>query len=423
MLYDAQTHFKVRLCLLFSCMAFQECLPSSSTTKFNSATEGERVTGKRDYAKVSSGEETLEDKKENLAESVRAFYVNSLKSYLAGGPVSSVAFNYDNSRLITACNGEVTVKNALTYRTEKKISNKEFAGPLALQPGGLQIATGFKKNVKLWYIVASSEKGSLERGRNFKVEIEGLFYSPDGSKILVTTSDQAFIIDSFTLTTVREMKKSLDKLSLCSNDGSQLLTGTANNSALLMDLSLNTSHTLSHRGRISAIAFSYDGLQALTGSVDGTAKVWDTATGNLLYTLNHDASVTAARFSSNGAYSAIGLNNGTITIRDRVTGRLLHCINDHYGIRSLAFNNDGSELLIGNDFSSAKKLNLTDLNLIDQFLVQLTPDQEKLLLQLDFGHVSPKVIEATDEQWTVFLTFPVSLQVALTTRLKKTEQE
>ena len=53
----------------------------------------------------------------------------------------------------------------------------------------------------------------------------------------------------------------------------------------------------SHRSGVTTLAFSHDGRRIVTGSWDGTAKVWDAATGDLLYILDSGRPVRSARFS------------------------------------------------------------------------------------------------------------------------------
>ena len=54
-----------------------------------------------------------------------------------------------------------------------------------------------------------------------------------------------------------------------------------------------------HADRITSIAFSPDGRRIITGSIDRTAKVWDSRTGNQILTLQgHRSGVTSVAFSA-----------------------------------------------------------------------------------------------------------------------------
>ena len=52
-----------------------------------------------------------------------------------------------------------------------------------------------------------------------------------------------------------------------------------------------------HERGVTTVAFSADARRVVTGSWDGTAKVWDTATGRLLYILDNGPPIRSARFS------------------------------------------------------------------------------------------------------------------------------
>ena len=58
---------------------------------------------------------------------------------------------------------------------------------------------------------------------------------------------------------------------------------------------------LDHDGPVYAVAFSPDGAWVATASEDGTARVFEAATGAEVARLDHDGAVMAVAFSPDGA--------------------------------------------------------------------------------------------------------------------------
>ena len=59
---------------------------------------------------------------------------------------------------------------------------------------------------------------------------------------------------------------------------------------------------------MNAVAFSPDGTRVATGSNDGSARVFDPATGTQISRLNHSDRVNAVAFSPDGTWVATGSN-------------------------------------------------------------------------------------------------------------------
>jgi WD40 repeat protein/serine/threonine protein kinase len=86
-------------------------------------------------------------------------------------------------------------------------------------------------------------------------------------------------------------------------EGAQRLPGFQANMALqaAMDACWEERTLLGHRDDVLAAVFSPNGERLLTTSRDKTARLWDTATGKVLFTLEgHEAAVTFATFSPDG---------------------------------------------------------------------------------------------------------------------------
>jgi WD40 repeat protein len=77
-----------------------------------------------------------------------------------------------------------------------------------------------------------------------------------------------------------------------------------------------------HLEEVDSVVFSPDGRLVASGSLDGTAQLWDTATGEARGTLEgHSDVVKAVVFSPDGRLVASGSRDGTVRLWDTATGK------------------------------------------------------------------------------------------------------
>ncbi len=87
---------------------------------------------------------------------------------------------------------------------------------------------------------------------------------------------------------------------------------------------------LAHAGDVKAAAFTRDGAHVLTGSKDGTLKLWDLATTRLVRTfVGHKGEITAVALSPDGSRALSGSEDKTVRLWEVATGRLMRTIYAH----------------------------------------------------------------------------------------------
>jgi WD40 repeat protein len=98
-----------------------------------------------------------------------------------------------------------------------------------------------------------------------------------------------------------------------------------------------------HTDLVVDCAISGDGKLIVSASLDRTARVWDSTSGELLHTLTgHPDAVLGCAISSDGRLIVTASSDETVKVWDSLTGELMHTLTGHTGgASSCAISDDG----------------------------------------------------------------------------------
>jgi WD40 repeat protein len=193
--------------------------------------------------------------------------------------------------------------------------------------------------------------------------IRAVTFSPDGKTIATAGASilergkgspiingQVVIWDSITYRPRFEIRGHSNRISSIafSSDNSRLVTGSWDSTCRFWDLHNNIQlKSLSHRGIISAVAFSQnDEYVAAASMKDGTIQLWDAATFQEYACYEgHQSGTFTLGFSPRGTVLASGGADQRVRLWDYKTDQAIAVLEGHHGdIRSLSFSSDGAML-------------------------------------------------------------------------------
>jgi WD40 repeat protein len=108
-----------------------------------------------------------------------------------------------------------------------------------------------------------------------------------------------------------------------------------------------------HTDVITSVAFSPNNKYIVTGSNDGTAKVWDVNDGSLVVDLfKHDGPVKDVAFSPDGSFIATASEDKTARIWD-INGVVRASLNEQAPVTSISFSLDGQRIVTASEDKTA----------------------------------------------------------------------
>ncbi len=207
------------------------------------------------------------------------------------GHVSSVwcvAFSPDGARLLSGGkDGTVRLWDVETARELKKLEGHlDLVAAVAFSPDGKRaLSAGYDHEAILWDL----ERGERIAGFSFREVaryVNSVAFSPDGRWALIAAERSLFLLNANTGKLIRRLEGHTSSVThaVFSQDGKRILSGSDDGTVRLWDS--NTGKQLrafpGHENYVKAVALSPDGKQALSGGTDATVRLWDVESGKQL---------------------------------------------------------------------------------------------------------------------------------------------
>ncbi len=206
--------------------------------------------------------------------------------------ISAIAFSPDGSTLASVNHGKFWDIDAtislwnISTGAELRTFNRGFATSVAFSIDGKTLATGGKDMlIKLWDLESGAELPDL---KGHKTEVYQLAFNPDGKTLTTSGSDHTVRVwDYRTGAMVRTVEGPFVEQGAFNRDCTMLAVGDWYGRVQVWDFAKGSSRRLagSHAAKVTSVAITPNDKYVISGSQDGTIKVWDIASATELATL------------------------------------------------------------------------------------------------------------------------------------------
>lgn len=305
-----------------------------------------------------------------------ADFINVDKTISYG--MEAVAFSPNGKFVVSgSADGTVLVWSAITGYEMTRISHGEYVTSVAISPDSKYVVSGGSNGViRVWAMPTGNEVAHMNHGnvviptpllptgvivQESVPKVTSVKFSPDG-KFLVSGSGDgtARVWEVLTGKEVSRMTHEdgvapssiiFSREVLCvdfSPDGKFIVSGSRDGTARVWEVSTGEEVSrMIHSGFVISVTFSPAGKYVASGGDDGTVRVWELTSGREVANMIHDSGVTSIDFSPDGKYVVSGSYDGSARVWDVKNGMEIARTTQNDGVLSVAFSPDGNYVASG----------------------------------------------------------------------------
>ena len=202
----------------------------------------------------------------------------------------------------------------------------------------------------------ASQAQSINATRNSK-QMQADLLAIQSLKLFPNADATSFLINnnfSAPITSSMAHDNAVQSLAFSSN-GKYIVSGSWDGTARVWEAASGQELArMTHDSGVSSVAFSSDGKYVVSGSYDKTARVWEAASGQEVARMTHDNGVYSVAFSPDGKYVVSGSYDNTARVWEAASGQELARMTHDSGVSSVAFSPDGKYVVSGSDDGTAR---------------------------------------------------------------------
>jgi WD40 repeat protein len=271
--------------------------------------------------------------------------------------VVSAGCDIENSHQ-SCTQSSIHVLNASTGAEIARTIQGERVSLVAFSPNGKYIVSGSWDNTaRVWEVATGKEISRMTH----EAGVSSVVFSPNGKYVVSGSWDNtARVWEAATGKEVSRMTHDSGVYSVAfSIDGKYVVSGGCDKyddsrpsctqgSARVWEAATGKEISrMVHEGNVYSVAFSPNGKYVVSGSWDNTARVWEAATGKEISRIMHDGFVNSVAFSVDGRYVVSASNDKTARVLEVATGKEIARMTHDDGVYSATFSPNSQYVISG----------------------------------------------------------------------------